>query len=126
MFGKSEASVSGGGDASGVKVYRALVTQTGEDPPVSLILENSLGGVPVWTRQFGGGQYFLTLVGAFPANKTFVRSSVEGVGMNPFFFFTERYSDDVIQVQTFLPSEGGQVEFGSQGNFLSLEILVYP
>lgn len=51
------------------KVYSALVNQEGTNPPVSTILQNTLGGVPVWSR-FGTGFYFLTLADAFTVGKT--------------------------------------------------------
>jgi len=55
---------------NGVKVYRALLSQTGTDDPVATVLENSLGGTVVWTRDMAG-VYFGTLSNAFTADKTF-------------------------------------------------------
>lgn len=54
---------------TGVKTYRALLTQTGTDAPVATVLENTLGGTLVWTRS-DVGLYIGTLAGAFTANKT--------------------------------------------------------
>lgn len=48
----------------GAKVYKALLAQTGTDAPVATVLENSLGGTLVWTRD-NVGIYFATLAGAF-------------------------------------------------------------
>jgi len=56
--------------AQDVKVYRALVSQTAGNAPVATVLENSLGGVVVWSRT-DPGMYEATLAGAFPTNKTF-------------------------------------------------------
>ena len=56
-------------DGIGVKVYKALITQSGTDDPVATILENTLGAIPVWSRD-GIGQYYLTLLDAFPLTKT--------------------------------------------------------
>jgi hypothetical protein len=67
-------NVSGGVGGSSPKVYRALLTQTGTDAPVATVLENTLGGVPVWTRE-DVGRYVLTLNGCFTENKTFVNIS---------------------------------------------------
>ncbi len=53
------------------KVYTALLTQTGTDAPVATILENTLGGTPVWTRT-NVGEYRVTLTGAFITNKTVI------------------------------------------------------
>ena len=55
------------------KVYRALLTQTGTSAPTAIVLENTLGGTPVWSRGTAG-VYELTLTGAFnPINQTTVR-----------------------------------------------------
>ena len=53
-----------------VKVYKALLTQTGTDAPVATVLANTLSGLPVWSRS-GIGQYRLTLTDEFPQAKTF-------------------------------------------------------
>ena len=54
---------------NGVKVYRALLTQSGTSVPTVTVLENSLGGTVVWTRD-SIGNYVGTLAGAFPSGKT--------------------------------------------------------
>jgi len=59
------------GTVNGVKVYRALLTQSGTDAPVAIVKENSLGGVPVFTRT-GVGLYPVTLAGAFGETKTLI------------------------------------------------------
>ena len=51
------------------KVYTALLTQSGTSAPVATILQNTLGGTPVWSRS-GVGTYAITLAGAFPVDKT--------------------------------------------------------
>jgi len=51
------------------KVYTALLTQSGTSAPVATILQNTLGGTPVWSRS-GVGTYAITLAGEFPINKT--------------------------------------------------------
>lgn len=60
---------------SGAKVYRALLTQSSTNAPVATVLENTLGGTVVWTRD-DIGSYFATLAGAFTANKTFPRTQI--------------------------------------------------
>ena len=57
------------GGALPYKVYTALLTQSGTDDPVAIVLENTLGGVVVWTRQ-AAGYYWGVLNGTFPRNKT--------------------------------------------------------
>jgi hypothetical protein len=54
---------------NGVKVYRALLTQIGTDAPVATVLENTLGGLPVWSRT-GTGEYKCLLNGVFTVDKT--------------------------------------------------------
>ena len=62
------------------KVYTALLTQSGTSAPTATVLENTLGGTVVWTRDLAG-QYTATLSGAFTSGKTFfttVPQSIEG------------------------------------------------
>lgn len=49
------------------KIYSAMLNQSGTEDPVATIYENSLGGVPVWTRS-GAGSFLCTLAGAFAGN----------------------------------------------------------
>ena len=56
------------------KSYVALITQTGTNAPVATVLENTLGGTVVWSRDMAGA-YIATLTGAFPANKTVYNNS---------------------------------------------------
>lgn len=64
--------VDGGGGASYL-VYTAIINQGGGSAPVATVLENTLGGTVVWTRD-DAGQYVGTLTGAFTADKTFFTS----------------------------------------------------
>lgn len=59
------------GGSSSYLVYSALLTQSGTDAPVATVLQNTLGGTVVWTRN-STGQYLGTLAGAFTLNKTVV------------------------------------------------------
>ena len=59
----------GGGSTEPYLEYVAMLNQSGTNAPVATILKNTLGVVPVWTRT-GTGEYLLTSVGAFTANKT--------------------------------------------------------
>lgn len=58
------------------KIYRAILNQTGTSAPVATVLENTLGGTVVWTRN-SPGNYSATLTGAFPAAKTFWNGNVK-------------------------------------------------
>ncbi|OUL63702.1 BspA family leucine-rich repeat surface protein [Flavobacterium sp. AJR] len=53
------------------RVYTALLTQSGTSAPVATVLENTLGGTVVWSRN-AVGQYSATLAGAFINDKTTV------------------------------------------------------
>lgn len=52
-----------------IRVYTALITQTGTAAPTITVLQNTLGGTVVWTRDTTG-TFLGTLNEAFPANKT--------------------------------------------------------
>lgn len=51
------------------KEYIANLSQSGTNAPVAIVLRNTLGGTPVWTRN-SGGNFNCTLEGAFVATKT--------------------------------------------------------
>ena len=53
------------------KKYVALLTQVGSNPPTAVILENTLGGIPVWTYSTNG-TYIATLSGAFKIGRAHV------------------------------------------------------
>jgi hypothetical protein len=97
------------------KVYRAILNQSGTSVPVATILENSLGGVPTFTRS-GSGVYRMTLTNAFTANKTFITPNS----------FTADTGDVISIVQ--LSVSVIQIGSGADDtlNNLMLEILVYP
>ena len=57
-------------DSRPYKVYTALLTQSGTDAPVATVLENTLGGEVVWSRNVVG-DYTLSLTGAFVDGKTY-------------------------------------------------------
>ena len=59
-------STSGG---ASYLVYTALLTQSGSGAPTAIVLQNTLGGTVVWTRD-DQGVYYGTLSGAFTENKT--------------------------------------------------------
>jgi hypothetical protein len=61
------------------KVYTALLTQVGINPPVATVLENTIGNI-TWTY-LGTGSYAGNLISAFPLNKTY-------------FSVNNRFSDD--------------------------------
>ena len=54
-----------------VKKYVAILTQTSTNAPTATVLENTLGGTPVWSYT-DVGDYLMTLSSAFPTSKTVV------------------------------------------------------
>jgi len=50
------------------KVYTAVLNQTDTNPPVALIMENTIG--PIVISYVSAGIYLFTLAGAFTTNKT--------------------------------------------------------
>ncbi len=103
------------------KVYRALVSQSGDgNNPTSAVVENSLGGTPAW--QYGSaGTYQLILSGAFPANKVFAR-----IGGKMFHVesipYIARTDNDTLTVVTWYQGE----PLDGQLSSTPVEILVYP
>ena len=61
------------------KVYTALLNQSGTNAPVATVLENTLGGTVVWTRN-STGLYTGTLAGVFTANKTWTSITSTATG----------------------------------------------
>lgn len=81
----------------GPKKYVALLTQSGTDAPVATVLENSLGGTVVWTRD-DLGTYLGDLANAFPDGKTVC---IIGSGNNPSqSFIINRASDGEVVINT--------------------------
>lgn len=128
-----QAALNAKQNVSTVKVYRAILTQTGTNAPVATVLENSLGGTPVWSY-VNVGFYALTLAAAFPAAKTLVKVGsawdVSGIAdTNTSFTFNARpVSDSVWYFQT--TYQNGSDGIGAAANELlsqtAIEILVYP
>lgn len=111
---------------TGVKTYRALLTQTGTDAPVATVLENTLGGTVVWTRD-DLGTYLGTLADAFTANKTAlsVGTNTQSVGLS-MTALRGSSSEVTIVTATFTPAGPS---FDPADELLTgtpIEVLVYP
>jgi hypothetical protein len=52
------------------KVYSALLTQSGTDAPTAIILENTLGEIPIWTRVNRGNFRLTSPNSTFDKEKT--------------------------------------------------------
>ena len=100
------------------KVYTALLTQSGTDAPVATVLQNTLGGTVVWTRD-NAGVYYGTLVGAFTVNKTAIIRGASFSGV--FSYGSRRESADAIIVNT---SESGSDSDSVLDN-TTIQILVF-
>ena len=58
-----------------VRVYVAILWQSGSDAPTATVIKNDLGGDVVWTRMVAG-KYRATLAGAFPLGKSYVPNNL--------------------------------------------------
>lgn len=64
------------------KKYRALLTQVGTDNPIVVdLMENTLGGEVVWSRD-SEGVYLGVLTSGFPNTKTYCMLGTAGVGVD--------------------------------------------
>lgn len=117
-----------GSGARPYKVYTALLTQTGTDAPVATVLENTLGGTPVWSYS-AVGDYTLTATGLLTSAKTTLTlngaNQFDGVGLTSTSFIYGL--PNTIQFVS-LDSAGAAVEWGNHPitGVLSIEIRVYP
>lgn len=114
----------------GIKVYRALLTQSGTDAPVATVLENTLGFTPTWTYN-EAGIYSLQMADtvAFPVAKTVINitNNAELVG-DPFAVITARRVDDAtLRVNTLsVDVASGTCGLANDVLVASYEVLVYP
>lgn len=121
--------------------YTALLTQTGTDAPTVTVLENTLGGTVVWTRD-DVGSYKGTLAGAFVNNKTIPGTSgnvgIVGNGQASttpadyvIQFFKSATDEDTVNLVVY-DLDFNQVELstildiGGTQYTISIEIRVYP
>jgi hypothetical protein len=101
------------------KVYTALLSQSGTNAPVATVLENTLGGTVVWSRDTSG-QYKATLNGVFTLNKTSVLIS-SGV---PNGAIVSAFGFDVNSVSAKVRQDSGALVDDSLAK-TSIEIKVY-
>lgn len=103
------------------KRYIALLSQSGSDAPVTVVLENTLGETGTWTRT-GSGIYRITLTQTlFQPNKVAVFMGT--LTTQPVFFLVTRPSTQLITLQTL---DSG---FSNADDLLTstpIEIRVYP
>lgn len=115
----------GAAAVSTVKVYRALLTQSGSSAPVATVLENTLGGTVVWTRT-SAGIYRGTLASAFPSAKTmFLCQSIYDPAIDEMYMTTVRGDDNYFAVTTGASAVNSDDVLGALGSF-AVQVLVYP
>lgn len=102
-----------------VKVYAALLTQSGTDAPTATVVQNTLGGEVVWTYS-NDGTYIGTLAGAFPEGKVSQWSGLSGAGDNAERMYSVRRNDSDDELIVYSMSGDGRL------NDNYVEILVYP
>lgn len=110
----------GGGGGTSYLKYVALLSQSGTDDPTAIVLENTLGGTVVWTRE-DVGFYVGTLAGAFVEDKTAL-FIVNTRGLDTGIFIT-RGNSNAVEIQT------GDSDGTSRDSYLdvtTVEIRVYP
>jgi len=67
VYTRNGSSIVSVGSTAVIKKYVAIVNQSGTSNPTVTVLENSLSGVPVWTRS-QQGEYLMTLSHEFPVS----------------------------------------------------------
>ncbi len=112
--------VNTGGGGATYAVYRALLSQSGTDAPVATVLENSLGGTLVWTRE-DVGVYLGTLADAFTADKTWFSLMWGGSTEEGGKARLQRDTANVVSLET-----GDGTALIDNWGPMSIEILVYP
>ena len=121
------ASYFEGGGSTQPLVYRALLTQTGSNPPVATVLENTLGEVPTYNYNNTGLYYLATVSPILVLGKTFIRYSVglptsSDVSSDPYSY---AFSHDAADRINFSVLRNGAFTDDLLAN-ASLEILIYP
>ncbi len=112
------------GSAGGASylVYTALLSQTGTSAPVATVLENTLGGTVVWTRD-DAGEYTATLSGAFTVNKTWL--ATPGFDWSSTLKYANIGRTDANSLKLFTTTEDGTTT-ADEWTALPIEIRVYP
>jgi len=101
------------------KVYTALMGQVSTNDPTATVLQNTLGGTVVWTRN-DVGDYSATLTDAFPVGKVFISAANVDPDSGLWFIQAARLNDNVIRVYTF-----NYAAEGASGGPWMIEIRVY-
>jgi hypothetical protein len=108
-------------------VYTALLTQSGTSAPVATVLENTLGGNPVWARG-GQGSFNITLSGAFPIGKTIIFLTIRGDDADGRIIAEINYNSSPNANQRGFVFKNASTNLNADGigTLSSIEIRVYP
>lgn len=115
----------------GYKVYTALITQIDVAAPTAIILENTLSGTPVWSRN-AVGNYFITLSNEFTLDKTavFIGAIINniGIGVDSVFLSMETQPDNDHLSFVLANASGNTIDGSLDQGLLNtvIEIRVYP
>lgn len=113
------------------KIYKVLISQSGENAPTVTILENTLGNI-VWTRN-STGTYLGTLTGVFTTSKLFLPNPNAANGSfilrDVSFASTGAYSinrktNDILEIRSYNAVGSGAIADEILNN-APIEIIVY-
>lgn len=109
------------------KVYVAKVVFSGTSAPTATVLENTLDGTPVWTRE-SQGTYRVTLASAFTLAKTFVsHNQVDATSTNNTRQTVNTHnSADFIAITNGVIASGTDETADITADAMYIEIRVYP
>lgn len=109
--------------ATTYKVYTALLTQTSTNAPTATVLENTIGGIPVWSYNLVG-RYLLTLSGAFTGNVIIsITNGANNTSRAPFVYECQKLNSNSIFLNV-KESDSSTITNGGLTN-ASIEIKVY-
>jgi len=120
IYAIKAGDVMGGGTTPAYKVYTAILSQAGLNAPKPKVLENTLGGTIVWTRN-SIGVYTGTSSNLFVENKTICFTTFGNFASDPRTAAASYTTDSTVTLNTVLPTDGPYDVFSS----LSIEIRVY-
>ena len=113
--------------ALGYKVYTALLTQTGANPPVATVLKNTTGGTIAFAYD-NVGVYRAVITGAnFTTNKTavFITTGLTGVPPNPADRLLTPTVISNTEVQVVNVEVGSAATTNEVGETTTIEIRIY-
>ena len=92
------AENGGSSPGSSYLVYTALLSQSGTGAPIARVLQNTLGGIPIYSRD-SAGTYLITLTGVFTIDKTVV--IISGNNDHTFYAWGDWNQPDELLITTY-------------------------